>query len=100
MVNSPLEAARRTFELYASSLVSLGMMPPDTGSLKYQSLPYCFILTRKWMLLVPRSREFCDSISINSLGFTGALLVRNKEEMGFLKEQGPMNLLRSVGMPV
>jgi len=98
-VKSPSEAARRTFELYASSLVSLGMTPPDTGSLKYQSAPYCFIFTRKWMLLVPRSREFCDSISINSLGFTGALLVRNKEEMGFLKKHGPMNVLGSVGMP-
>ncbi|MCG2722195.1 MAG: DUF4922 domain-containing protein [Thermodesulfovibrionales bacterium] len=100
MVNSPLEAARRSFALYASSLVHLGMTPPDTGSLKRQSVPYCFILTRKWMLLVPRSREFCDSISINSLGFTGALLVRNTEEMGFLKEYGPMNALRNVGVPV
>lgn len=97
-VNSPHEAARRSFELYASSLLHLGMTPPETGSLKCQSAPYCFIMTRKWMLLVPRSREFCDSISINSLGFTGALLVKNQREMGFLKEQGPMNVLRSVGI--
>jgi len=99
-VNSPSEAARRSFELYASSLVHLGMTPPDTSSLKRQSAPYCFILTRKWMLLVPRSREFYDSISINSLGFTGALLVRDKEQMDLLREQGPMNVLRSVGIAV
>lgn len=100
MVNSPSEAARRLFEIYASSLVHLGMEPPDAGSLKRQSAPYCFILTRKWVLLVPRSREFCGSISINSLGFAGALLVRNTEEMGFLKEYGPMEVLRTVGMPL
>jgi ATP adenylyltransferase len=97
-MNSPLEAARRSFELYASSLLHLGMTPPDTVSLKRQSAPYCFIMTRKWMLLVPRSREFCDSISINSLGFTGALLVKNQREMDLLRARGPMNVLRAVGM--
>ncbi|MDQ7786303.1 MAG: DUF4922 domain-containing protein [Thermodesulfovibrionales bacterium] len=99
-VDSPYEAARRSFDLYASSLVHLEMTPPDKGPLKRQSAPYCFLLARKWMLLVPRSKEFCDSISINALGFTGALLVRNKEQMDLLKEHGPMNVLRSVGTPI
>jgi ATP adenylyltransferase len=51
------------------------------------------------MLLVPRSREFFNSISINSLGFAGALLVRNGEQMDILKKLGPMTALKSVALP-
>ncbi|MFZ5906790.1 MAG: ATP adenylyltransferase family protein [Nitrospirota bacterium] len=98
--NSPSEAAQRMFELYGASLLSLGMRSPDPFSLTTQSSPYCFILTRKWMLLVPRSREYFDSLSINSLGFAGALLVRNGEQMNLLKDYGPMKVLGNVGIPI
>ena len=74
----------------------VGMTAPDREGLQRQSGPYCLIVTRDWMLLVPRSREFFESISINSLGFAGALLVRNKEEMERVKSCGPMTVLRKV----
>ncbi len=96
----PLEAARKTFELYAAMLDRLGLEPPDAEGTKLQSVPYCFLTTRQWMLLIPRSREFFDSISINSLGFAGALLVRNREQMDLLKKCGPMTALKSVALPV
>ncbi|MGE5894106.1 MAG: hypothetical protein ACM34I_08640 [bacterium] len=51
------------------------------------------------MLLVPRSRESFDSISINSLGFAGALLVRTRVQLEILKKHGPMNALTSVAVP-
>jgi ATP adenylyltransferase len=52
------------------------------------------------MLLVPRSREFFDAISINSLGFAGALLVRNEEQLERVRSCGPMTVLREVALPV
>src|SRR5512147_625696 len=58
LFRSPLEAARKTFELYGAMLLRAGMTaPPSTGTAR-QSLPYCLLVTRNWMLLVPRSREF------------------------------------------
>ncbi len=95
----PLAAAKKTFDIYSAMLGRLGMEMPSTEVLKKQTSPYCLLVTRQWMLLVPRSVEFCDSISINSLGFAGALLVRNRDQMDFLKKHGPMNALKGVAFP-
>lgn len=48
------------------------------------------------MWLIPRANEFVDSISVNALGFAGAMLVRNEREMRLLKELGPMTILKQV----
>jgi sulfate adenylyltransferase (ADP) / ATP adenylyltransferase len=95
----PIAAAKKTFDIYSAMLGRLGMEMPSPGILKKQTSPYCLLVTRQWMLLVPRSVEFFDSISINSLGFAGAFLVRNQEQMDFLKKHGPMNALKGVAFP-
>jgi len=46
------------------------------------------------MLLVPRSREFFESISVNALGFAGAMLARNPEEMALIEKKGGMGVLK------
>ena len=61
-----------------------------------ETRPYNFLLTRRWMLLVPRSREHWRGISINALGFAGSLLVRNNNELDQLNEKGPLSVLKSV----
>ena len=63
-----------------------------------QSDPYNLLFTREWMLLVPRSEEFFGSISINALGFAGALLVQDEKQMQILKENGGMAVLRYAGI--
>jgi ATP adenylyltransferase len=98
IVFSPLDAARVTFELYAAMLSRVGLETPSANVMKRQSAPYCLLMTRQWMLLVPRSREFFDSISINSLAFAGSLFVRNREQMNLLKRHGPMMVLKSVAL--
>ena len=57
---------------------------------------YNLLMTREWMLVVPRSREAWEGISVNALGFAGALLVRSEEELETLRRIGPMRLLREV----
>jgi ATP adenylyltransferase len=98
-IDSPIDAARNSFVLYGNLLSHVGLETPNTEGTKRQSSPYCLLITREWMLLVPRSREFFNSISINSLGFAGALLVRNREQMDILKKLGPMTALKSVALP-
>ena len=95
--NSPLEAAAATLELYQSLLSAVGLKALEDNR---QSGAYNLLATREWMLIVPRSHETFDSISVNSLGFAGALLVRNREQMQVIKEQGPMTILKNVALPV
>ncbi|OGW40807.1 MAG: phosphorylase [Nitrospirae bacterium RBG_13_39_12] len=96
---SPSNAARRTFELYSAMLSHACLESPSSNAIKIQSAPYCLLITRKWMLLIPRFKEFFDSISINSLAFAGSFFVRNKEQMDTLKKYGPMTALNSVALP-
>jgi ATP adenylyltransferase len=90
------EEMQRAFHLM---LEAVGMESGETPLSERQTGPYNFIATREWMLLVPRSEEFFDGVSVNSLGFAGALLVRSGEEMERLKTCGPMTALRSVAVP-
>ncbi len=94
------ELAMLSFDIYSNMLVEAGMDKPDKNFLKYQTLPYCLLVTNKWMLLIPRSREFFDSISINSLGFAGALLVKDETQMELLRKTGPMRVLQHVAFPL
>ncbi len=58
--------------------------------------PYNLLLTRHWMLLVPRARECWEGTSVNALGFAGSLLVRDSEQLARLREIGPMRVLSAV----
>ncbi|PLX74467.1 MAG: phosphorylase [Azoarcus sp.] len=58
--------------------------------------PYNLLLTRDWLLVVPRSQEKVDDISVNALGFAGSLFVRSKEQIEQLRAHGPLALLTAV----
>ncbi len=59
---------------------------------------YNLLVTREWMLMVPRSQESFQSISVNSLGFAGTLFVRDEQQMQTLKQHSPLEVLRQVGV--
>ncbi|WP_427159878.1 ATP adenylyltransferase family protein [Aliinostoc sp. HNIBRCY26] len=92
-VESPLTGAKATLEIYQNLLQAVGLGAIDGDR---QSGAYNLLATREWMLIVPRSQEHFQSISVNSLGFVGAMLVRNASEMELLKHQTPMNILKNV----
>ena len=53
------------------------------------------------MMIVPRIREKHEQISVNSLGFAGTLLVKERKQLAQLQSFGPMQLLQFVsGSPV
>ncbi|MDZ8190022.1 MAG: phosphorylase [Nostoc sp. ChiSLP02] len=90
-VESPFTGGEATLEIYHSLLKAIGLDATQLGA-------YNLLMTREWMSIVPRSQEHFHTISVNSLGFAGALLVKNAEEMQLLKEQGPMTILKSVAI--
>jgi ATP adenylyltransferase len=50
------------------------------------------------MMIVPRSQEKFEGISINSLGFGGTLLVKNSEQLQQLKSYHPLTVLKQVAL--
>lgn len=93
---APEESTAVTLEKYYALLEAVGIKEVDNHK---QSAAYNLLATREWMLVVPRSHEEFESISINSLGFAGALLVRNAEQLQLVKNIGPMNILKNVAFP-
>ena len=88
--------AESLLKRYYSLLRAVEILNAAQPSGTTQTAAYNLLATREWMLLIPRTREHSESISVNSLGFAGALLVRNQEQMQLLKEQQPMTLLKNV----
>ncbi|GAB4359035.1 MAG: hypothetical protein Kow006_27890 [Gammaproteobacteria bacterium] len=64
-----------------------------------QKKPYNLLMTTDWMLMVPRSHERWHDISINALGYIGALLVRDENQAQDLKTHGPLQALAFAGLP-
>jgi ATP adenylyltransferase len=61
--------------------------------------PYNLLLTRTWMLLIPRRRERWQGASVNALGFAGCLLARDDAELARMRAAGPLAVLRAVAHP-
>lgn len=96
-LNHPPEGALSLLTCYRSVLQAVGL-PVDGGRSPTSLPPYNLLATRQWLLLVPRSRESYEGISINALGFAGALLIKDKAQLEILKARGPMAALRYVAL--
>jgi ATP adenylyltransferase len=96
---APEPAARGAFALYSAMLRHADVEAAEPSRPQRQSRPYGFLVTREWMLLVPRSKECFQDIPLNSLAFAGSLFVRNEEQHARLQKAGPMNALRAVTVP-
>jgi len=86
----PVVAARALHGLYCEMARAFGC---DRGG-----RPYNLLITRDWMLFVPRSRECWEGVSINALGFAGAILVRDEAQLTRLRAEGPLSALARVGV--
>lgn len=98
-MGTPAQAAECLLQGYGAMLEATGLWAVgECAGAPRQKGPYNLLVTREWMCLVPRSRERFGTISVNALGFAGALLVRNEEEMKRVEDSGPMKVLGSVGV--
>lgn len=99
LINSPDKAAEMTLKFYFNLQKAVGLLNDSEKISDRPNGAYNLLATREWMMIVPRSQEFFQGISINSLGFVGALLVRNQEQKQLLIETGPLNILAAVAQP-
>jgi len=96
LFDTPARAAGHCHPLYLQMLKSLQIPPEEREGMLYQSAPYNLLLTRRWLMLVPRTREHFERISINAMGFAGSLFVRDREELQRLEAAGPLAILQAV----
>jgi ATP adenylyltransferase len=86
---APDEASRETERAYLAMLSDMDDAEAPG--------PYNLLATRDWMMLVPRSVEHYETISVNALGFAGSLLARDERELELIRRRGPLGVLESVG---
>lgn len=72
--------------------------------LRLSQISYNVLVTRDWIMLVPRTKEKAqvegaESVSINSLGFAGMVLVKTQEQLEAVKKVGVLSLLEQIGYP-
>ena len=75
-------------ETAAALLMRCGRNPAAPGS-------FNLLFTRDWMLAVPRSRRKFKGVSVNSLGYAGALIAKSDAALATLAEPGPLAILRA-----
>lgn len=91
----PKKGGAAALAAYQALLRDLGLHPAEDGTLP----PYNLLVTSEWMLMVPRAQEAFDGVSVNALGFAGALLVRDEAQLQKISNIGPLSLLRHVALP-
>jgi ATP adenylyltransferase len=82
-------------ELYVELLRRQQLLAADSVTAESPAGPYNLLLTRRWMLLVPRVRESFRGISLNALAFGGALLVKDDQQLDVLRGAGPLAALQA-----
>lgn len=93
------DAARTALKTCRALLHATGIDAIDVDGLAHQSAPYNLLVTRRWMLVVPRAAERVEGISLNALGFAGSLFVRDAQQLDTLARIGPMTALARVAKP-
>lgn len=79
---------------YRALLAAAGLADDDEASASTRpAAPYNLLLTRRWMLIVPRSREAVHGIGVNALGYAGSLFVRDEGALTTVARTGPLRLI-------
>jgi ATP adenylyltransferase len=95
----PKQAARVTRAYYQRMLVAMDIGTVLGHPEPRHAVPYNLLMTREWMLLVPRSAEFAEGVSVNALGYAGSLFVRTAEQLDLVRRLGPLHFLSAVARP-
>lgn len=92
------KAAEICHERYMMMLRQVGIQVVAHADGLRQSMPYNLLVARSWMLLVPRTREHFQGISVNALGYAGSFFLRDRRELEIVSQAGPLDVLRAVAV--
>lgn len=86
------KTAEQVYKLYLSMISQFNPGKP-AGQLP---APYNLLMTDNWMMIIPRTHDRYQGISINALGFAGLILVKNDEQLEVVQSLGGNRLLAEV----
>ncbi len=78
---------------FERAIEALGLEMDENGLLPPSNL----LVAEGWLMLVPRSREHFETISVNALAFGGTFFVREAQKLEALRSVGPLAALAAVG---
>ncbi|PSU34941.1 DUF4922 domain-containing protein [Photobacterium lutimaris] len=84
-----LEAAD-LYRHYLSMMAQLGLLADKECG---DCAPYNLLLTERWMLLFPRSKNNIEGVFANGINYSGRFLVKQAEQLEWLQQYGLMNYL-------
>lgn len=88
------DSARSMHAAFDTAREVLGLTVDDQGL-----LPSCNMLVDgQWMLMLPRSREHFEGISLNALSYGGTIYVRHVDQIDAIRATGPLRVLAEVGV--
>jgi len=93
-------SGERLYLCYLAGLRELGILDKN-GLTNDNSLaseqeckPYNLLLTKHWMLMIPRSTNQVNDVFANGINYSGRFLVKEPEQLTWLKEYGMMQFLK------
>jgi sulfate adenylyltransferase (ADP) / ATP adenylyltransferase len=85
------QSGQQLFAIYQNLMSEVNRWPEDKSA--PPTGPYNLLCTQDWMMVVPRTKECINGVSVNSIGFAGGFLVKNKEDLKQLIDTGLMRTL-------
>lgn len=89
----PVALSDSLLNSYRLACNELGLVPGQDGQLP----PHNMLAGQGWMLVVPRSMELVDGISVNALSYAGCIYVRTPEQIDVVRQIGPLGVLARAG---
>ena len=81
------EATNLVFECYNNVYKDLKLS---------EDVSYNTLITQSYILIVVREKESFGEISLNTLAFAGSLFNTNPDKLDYMKQVGPLNMLKDV----
>lgn len=97
--NGALPNGKMLYRLYRALLARCGLNPETDPVTHPQAAPYNLLITRQWIMLIPRQRDSVHGISINALGFAGSFFLKEPDLFETVRQEGPARLLSIAGYP-
>ncbi len=92
MPDDPHEYARELYHCYQRLCQQLQLKVGEQGFMA----PLNLLVHQGWMLVVPRSQNQFNDISLNALSFAGIIYVREQEHIQYIKDVGVLQVLQGV----
>jgi ATP adenylyltransferase len=94
----PQRVGARLSDTYRGLLARLDLFSSDAPDAP--DAPYNLLLTRDCMVVIPRTRAGWQRSGVNAIGYAGSFLLHHPEDLAWLREVGPLQVLAHAGRSV